>query len=101
MDKPELDLQLEQLHAELGQVTTVDENERQLLQALAGDIQELLSQGAANNQEPLAQVDAEQARKYRRLSARLRDGVERLETSHPTVTMLMGQVVDALAKMGI
>jgi uncharacterized protein DUF4404 len=38
---------------------------------------------------------------YERLGDGLKEGIEKLEASHPQATMLMGQVADALAKMGI
>jgi len=36
-----------------------------------------------------------------RLGEGLKEGIELFEASHPQATMLMGQVIDALAKMGI
>jgi len=90
MDKQQLDQSLEQLHEELQQVNSVDENERKILQKLAADIHELLDQ----------KEDA-QPQRYKRLGEGLRQELERLEISHPSLTMLMGQVIDALAKMGI
>jgi len=88
MDKQELHNTLEQLHGELQQITTVDENERQVLQQLMGDITKLVEAGEGDPH-------------YDRLGEGLREGIELLEASHPRLTMLMGQVVDALAKIGI
>jgi chromosome segregation ATPase len=90
MDKQQLHKRLEELHAELQQVDTVDAGERETLQRLSSDIQELL-----------AQKDDASSHQYKSLSERLREGIEKLEASHPQATMLMGQVVDALAKIGI
>ncbi|HYE72418.1 MAG TPA: DUF4404 family protein [Blastocatellia bacterium] len=88
MDRRELQSRLAQLHSELQQVETVDENERDLLRKLSGDIQELLESQPS---------DA----KHQRLGEGLRESIELLEASHPRLTMLMGQVIDQLAKMGI
>jgi uncharacterized protein DUF4404 len=90
MDKQRLHDTLEQLHGELEQIESVDENERQVLRELMSDINRLLLPGARAEQQT-----------YGRLGERLREGIEAFEASHPQATMLMGQVMDALAKMGI
>jgi len=90
MDKQQLHKRLEELHAELQQVDSLDAGERETLQRLRSDIQELLAQkeGASSHQ-------------YKSMADRLREDVETLEASHPQATMLMGQLIDALAKIGI
>jgi hypothetical protein len=90
MDKQQLRERLEELHNELQQIHSVDEGERQILQKVIGDINKLIEAG-----------DSDQPHVYDRLGEGLREGIERLEASHPRATMLMGQVVDALAKIGI
>ena len=89
MDQP-LHNRLEQLHDELQQIESVDEAERQILQKVMSDIKKLIDAG-----------EGEQHRIHERLGEGLREGIELLEASHPRATMLMGQVIDALAKMGI
>ena len=89
MDKERLQTTLEQLHDELQQIESVDENERQILQKLMSDINKLVEAGDSDQQH------------VARLDEGLREGIERFEASHPRATMLMGQVVDALAKIGI
>jgi hypothetical protein len=90
MDKQQLHNRLEQLHGELQQIESVDENERQILQKVISDIKKLVEEG-----------ESDQYHVYDRLGEGLREGIELFEASHPRATMLMGQVVDALAKMGI
>ncbi len=90
MDKQQLRDRLEELHGELQQINSVNENDRQLLQRLNGDINKLMEAG-----------DSDQHHVYDRLGEGLKEGIERLEASHPRATMLMGQLVDALAKIGI
>lgn len=90
MDKQQLHNRLEELHNELKQIESVDEDERQLLQKLMDDITKLRE----------AQ-ESDQHHVYDPLGEGLREGIERLEASHPRATMLMGQVIDALAKIGI
>jgi hypothetical protein len=90
MDKQQLHERLEELHNELKQIESVDEHERQILQNMIADINKLIEAG-----------DTDQHHVYDRLGEGLREGIERLEASHPRATMLMGQLVDALAKIGI
>jgi len=90
MDKVEFHHQLEQLHEELQQIDSVDVRGQQLLQTLMGDIEKLIK-SRESDQEYVSD----------RLGEGLKDGIELFEASHPRTTMLMGQVIDALSKMGI
>ena len=90
MDKQELHNRLEQLHGELQQIEAVDEGEQQLLKSLMSDIKKLLDGGESAH---LHESD--------RLGEALKEGIELFEASHPRATMMMGQAIDALAKMGI
>jgi len=89
MDKQQLHNRLEQLHGELQQIESVDEGEQQLPQKLMSDIKKLIEAGESDQHH----VD--------RLGEGLKEGIELFEASHPRATMLMGQAIDALAKMGI
>ena len=90
MDAQHLHTRLQRLHNELSQIESVDDHERRALQQLMADIQEILER-----------EEGHAIQKYGQLSERLRDNIAQLEASHPTVTLLMGQVIDTLAKMGI
>ena len=92
MDKQRLHATLEQLHGELQQIESVDENEQQILQKVMNDIKKLIQAGDS---------DQHHEHVYERLGEGLREGIELFEASHPRATMLMGQVIDALAKIGI
>jgi len=89
MDKERLQTTLKQLHGELQQIESVDEKERQILQKLMSDIKKLLEVGESDSHH------------VARLDEGLREGIELLEASHPRASMLMGQVIDVLAKIGI
>ena len=89
MDKQQLREQLEQLHAELAQVKTLDSTEAEMLQRLAGDIREVLER------------EENHPRHYSGLGERLKETVVRLEASHPRATERMRQVIDQLAYLGI
>jgi len=90
MDKQQLHNRLEQLHGELQQIESVDEGEQQLLQKLMSDIKKLIEAGESDHHHVSD-----------RLGEGLKEGIELFEASHPQATMLMGQAIDALAKMGI
>ena len=75
MNKKQLHEKLQQLHAELDQVECSD-NQREILQKVAGDIQELLAR------------QEEGAEHYRHLGERLKEAVAQLEASHPEARSL-------------
>jgi hypothetical protein len=89
MDKQELYRELTQLHAELQKVATVDTTDREMLRKLETDIHRILAQEETGPDH------------YRSLRERLREAVAQFEASHPSATMLMRQVIDQLAYMGI
>ena len=94
MSRQELHNRLEQLHGELQKIEAVDDGERQLLLTLMSDIKKLI-EADADDQHPASDQVSD------RLGEGLKEGIELFEASHPRTTMLMGQVIDALAKMGI
>jgi len=55
----------------------------------------------ADIEELLEQKDRYPMEKYSGLGEQLKESVAQLEASHPTVTMLMGQTIEMLAKIGI
>ncbi len=89
MDKQQLRAQLEQLRSELQQVESLDQNGREILEKLAGDIQQILERQDTRTQQ------------YGSLRERLKEAVAELEASHPRATILMRQLIDQLSFMGI
>ena len=75
--------------AELRQINALDEKERELLEGLEQEIRELLNREAGRTQQ------------YGGLGERLGEAVTELEASHPRATLLMRQVIDSLAYLGI
>lgn len=90
MNKEHLHNRLDQLRSELQQIESLEEGKQQLLQTLISDIEKLIEAGEIDR-DPVSD----------RLGEGLKEGIELFEASHPRATMLMGQVIDALAKMGI
>jgi hypothetical protein len=80
---------LEGLQAELRRSESTDVREREMLRGLEADVEGLLA------------LEDDQPRQYESVGGRLREAVARLEASHPEATMLMRQVIDSLAYMGI
>ncbi len=89
MDKQEFHRKLEQLHAELQDAAPPDSNDRETMQKLSEDIRKILEQ------------EESETHHYQSLSERLKEAIAQVEASHPRVTLLMRQVIDQLAFMGI
>ena len=86
----QLQERLKQLHADLRQVESVDDESRAILEKLEGDIRQLIGSGAD-----------EQPNRYKSFGEGLRESIERFEASHPDLALTMGQLADMLAKIGI
>jgi DNA repair exonuclease SbcCD ATPase subunit len=89
MNNEQLRAQLEELHAELRQASTLGPQQREILQARANEIEQLLKREEI---EP---------HHYGSLRERLSEDVAELEASHPQITLLMRRVIDSLAYLGI
>ncbi len=81
---------LEQLHKELENTETVDEKGRELLSHLNADIQKLLASPGSIN----AQSDASALRN-------IKETINRLEVTHPTLTMAISEFMSILSNAGI
>ncbi len=90
MNKLQLRQTLEQLHAELEGTQSVDDETRESLRHLMGDIQALLQES-----------DQPSARRSRSLNERLNRALLQLEVSHPHLALNVEQVLDAFNEMGI
>jgi polyhydroxyalkanoate synthesis regulator phasin len=90
MDDSELRDTLEKLHQELEQTGELDDESRELLQHLMGDIRTIL-----DREEPSS------AENYESLGDQLTDAIERYETTHPDLTLAMGHALDILSGAGI
>lgn len=89
MNKQELHEKLQQLHTELNRVESSDSNQREILQKVATDIEEMLLESGETKEH------------YLGLGERLKEAVAQLEASHPEATLRIRQVIDELAYMGI
>jgi hypothetical protein len=89
MDK-QLHEKLERLHAELQRIDLTDPEEREHVAAIKRDIRSILD-------EP----SDDRTQHYTALGDRLRDAITRLESSYPNAAVVMGQVVDQLALLGL
>ncbi len=88
MDQTKLQRLLSDLHRELSEATTVDPAARGMLEQVLRDIQQLPPASAA------AEVPGS-------VTAQLQEAALRLEAEHPRLAGAIGQLSDALAKLGI
>jgi hypothetical protein len=90
MKERELNRLLGELEQELARNPDLDEGERAALDELRKRIGHVLEE----QEEPTTTVEPGQAEP-------LSSYVDRFETTHPTFTMILGRIADALNKMGI
>jgi hypothetical protein len=76
---------LKDLHQELGATTTLDPQSRRLVEQVLQDVDRI----GHRSEHPAS------------LEARLREVVLRFESEHPRLATTVGQVADALGKLGI
>jgi hypothetical protein len=89
MEKDELQRLIAQLHERLNSADTVDEQSRVLLQKLTQDIQNMASRSAPPTDE------RESA------TSQLEEVALKFEAEHPKLSMALGELADALGKIGI
>jgi Domain of unknown function (DUF4404) len=91
MDKQQLHKLLEQLHAELSQAETVAGDELELLKNLKSDVQSILerAEGETSPQQ------------YSSLGTNLQGSIRQFEITHPTLTWVMGEVLEILSRSGV
>lgn len=87
MDRNRLRELLVELHRELRGAGPVDAETRQLLDEVLGDIQQLTGEPAGTLADGT--------------TAQLREAALRLESAHPQLASVIGQLTDTLAKLGI
>ena len=90
MATQELNQALNTLQRELSEGGQVDVETADLLRDLSEDIQRLL---VVDNEVDQEQVDS--------LSKRLQSAVIKFETEHPRVAVVLNQLIDGLASLGI
>ena len=89
MEREKLRQLIGDLHRELSGTDSIDADSRVLLEQLSGDIENLVS-----TDEP--------TQKHRdTATAQLEDAAIRFETEHPKLSMVLGEIMDALGKLGI
>lgn len=88
MSQDELKALLQQLHDELSKTDTLDDDAQSLLAAVVQDIQTVLGDEPKED-ESHGLVD------------RLKDATDDFEDDHPTLTKTVGQIIDALSRLGI
>jgi hypothetical protein len=90
MDNEELRKLLLQLHDEIKNTRTVDENGSELLRHLEGDIRAILERSEGNPMQL-----------HPSIVQRLESALNHFEASHPNLTMLISKLLDSLSNAGI
>jgi hypothetical protein len=90
MDDQELQKLIESLHDEIQNTQSVDEKGRELLMHLETDIRKLLTQAGGVT----AQVHPSTLQ-------RLQEGLDHFELTHPTLTIRISKLLEALSNVGI
>ncbi len=80
---------LEKLHQELEQIDTTDEQGREMLHHLDSDIRNLLKRSGE-------QLEADEP-----MLERLQDTIDHFETTHPSLTLTLSQMMTILSNAGI
>lgn len=80
---------LEQVHDEIAQAESVDENGHELLAHLAADIQALLERSELSAESDLS------------IQEQLQKAIDEFEVSHPTLTATLSQLSAVLSNAGI
>jgi hypothetical protein len=90
MKKKHLHKTIKELHAELKKTEPADDHVR-------GHIERLLIEIDLLREEP-GEIPLH---RYQQLLERLKESVQHFEASHPSLTLAVGRVIDALSNMGI
>ncbi len=92
-ERQKLQATIDQLHQELAALDEVDEQAQQLLESAVADIHAKLEQ-------PSTEDDAE-TDESASIAGRLGAAARHYEDSHPTLSGIIGSIIDALSRMGI
>jgi len=89
MDNKHLQRLVDRLHRELASAESVDDDARASLQRLVRDVEKLAGDDDSRSVEPESTAD------------QLNRAALRFESEHPKLSMALGEVIDALGKLGI
>ncbi len=92
----ELRRTLSQLHEQLRSSANLSEENRRSLQDLANEIRALLDASS-----PAVVTSGPADPRQTSLAARLADAEREFEATHPTLSGIVGSIIDALGRMGI
>jgi hypothetical protein len=90
MPKKHLHITIDELHEELKKTKPADEHVRGHIERMILEIEMLK---AEPGEVPL--------HRYQQLMERLKESIQYLEASRPSLTLAVGRVIDALSNMGI
>jgi len=88
MDKEQLNKMLAQVHNELRNTESMDADRKRSLQQIADEIQQALNNGGDHGG-------------LNQLAARLKLEIKQVEANHPSLTLSIAELADALSKIGV
>lgn len=89
MPREKLQRLIASLNEELGSADSVDAESKEMLQQLTRDIENI----AAGDGDPSATAEV--------ASSQLEQATLKFETDHPRLSMILGEIIDTLGKLGI
>jgi len=89
MAKEKLQRLIASLNEELGSSESLDDHSRELLQQLINDIEGIAAGESADAASPST------------AAGQLETATLRFETEHPKLSMILGEIMDTLGKLGI
>jgi hypothetical protein len=92
MEKERLQQLISRLHEELSSSESVDEQSRALLQKLTQDIEQLADSSETTGEPATSHTEA---------TSQLEAVALKFEADHPKLSMALGELADALGKIGI
>jgi hypothetical protein len=88
MDREHLNKLLAQVHSELRNAESMDADQRKALQQTADDLKQALDRG-------------DDGASVNQLAARLKLNLTQIEANHPSLTLSISELVDALSNIGV
>ena len=89
MPREKLQRLIASLHEEIGSADRIDTESKEMLQQLMQDIQDIAADESAT---PEGHATA---------TGQLENAAVRFETDHPKLSMILGEIMDTLGKLGI
>ena len=89
MAREKLQRLIASLHDELGSTESIDNQSKELLQGLMTDIEDIAASESASSES------------HATATGQLENAALKFESDHPKLSMILGEIMDTLGKLGI